>query len=186
MRYFLHRICQVFITWDVSAMNKKVEHYLSKKVIEDLKLWRNNFLPLIHKGMSLNLVSFRHPSYLCWSDACPTGLGGYDHLGNARCFAIPSYFHAVMMNQNNYLEFLASIITVLQAIKNNNTNEEECFLSLGDNSSSVRWLHRHTRMIQTTYLSSSLPANTPKYFFPIILVYITNTYRGQQTVLQML
>ncbi len=63
--------------------------------------------------MSLNLVSYHHPSYLCWSDACPMGLGGFDHLGNAWCFTIPSEYY-----------------------------DKECFLSLGDNTSSVRWLHR--------------------------------------------
>jgi hypothetical protein len=92
--------------------------------------------------MSLNLISFRHPSYICWSDACPTGIGGYDHLGNAWRLAIPSAFQNAVKNQNNCLEFLASIITVWQPIINKHTNEEECFLSLGDNTSSVGWLHK--------------------------------------------
>ncbi len=142
MRYFLHRIRQVLISWDISNKNKKVERYLSKQVIEDLKLWRQDFLPLIHNGMSLNLVSFRRPSYICWSDACPSGLGGYDYLGNAWRFAIPLEYQASVANKNNCLEFLASIITVWQAIINNHTGDEECFLSLSDNSSTVGWLHK--------------------------------------------
>jgi hypothetical protein len=92
--------------------------------------------------MSLNLVSYRRPSFICLSDACPAGLGGYDHLGNAwRVVISPDYRDAVK-TQNNCLEFLASIITVWQAILNKQTTDEECFLSLGDNSSSVGWLHR--------------------------------------------
>ncbi len=92
--------------------------------------------------MSLNLVSFRSPSYLCWSDACPTGMGGNDHLGNAWRFSIPDEYRTVVSSLNNCLEFLASIITVWQAILHNNSMDEECFLSLGENTSSVGWLHR--------------------------------------------
>ncbi len=142
MRYFLNRIRRVLTSWEISKSNKKVERYLSKQVLEDLKLWRNHFLPLIHGGMSLNLVSYRRPSFLCWSDACPGRMDGYDHLGNAWRLAIPSEYKKCVHHQNNCLEFLASIITVWQAIINKHANDEECFLSLGDNSSSVGWLHR--------------------------------------------
>jgi hypothetical protein len=142
MRYFLNRIRRVLVLWNHSNKNKKVERYLSKQVLEDLKLWRLSLLPKIHSGMSLNLVSYRRPSFLCWSDACPTGLGGFDHLGNAWRLAIPPEFQSSVENSNNCLEFIASIITVWQAIKYNHAGDEECFLSLGDNTSSVGWLHR--------------------------------------------
>ena len=155
MRYFLNRIRRVLTSWDISKSNKKVECYLSKQVLEDLKLWRNRFLPLIHDGMSLNLVSYRRPSFLCWSDACPGGMGGYDHLGNAWRLEIPSEYKECVHHQNNCLEFLASIITVWQAIINKHANDEECFLSLGDNSSSVGWLHR-----ANTDKSNNLPLFT--------------------------
>ncbi len=103
MRYFLHRIHQVLISWDISKKNKKVERYLSKQVIEDLKLWQKDFLPLVHEGMSINLVSYRRPSYICWSDACPSGLGGYDHLGNAWRLAIPLEYQTATSNKKNCL-----------------------------------------------------------------------------------
>jgi hypothetical protein len=64
------------MSWDLSKANQNVECYLSKQVIEDLKLWRQSFLSLIHSGMYLNLVSYREPSFICWSDACPAGLDG--------------------------------------------------------------------------------------------------------------
>jgi hypothetical protein len=115
---------------------------LPKQAIEDLNLWQQDFLPLVQSSMSLNLISFRRPSYICWSNACPAGMGGFDHLGNAWRLAIPFTYHDTMSNRNNCLEFIASIITVWQAIKNKNSSDEECFLSLGDNSSSVGWLHK--------------------------------------------
>jgi hypothetical protein len=90
MQYFLNRIPQVAVMWASSNKNKKVECYLSSQVLQELlQLWRKTCLPLIHRGMSLNLISYHHPSFLCWSDACPSGMGGFDHLANAWYFPIP-------------------------------------------------------------------------------------------------
>jgi hypothetical protein len=142
IRYFLSRIRLVLLNWDVSHKTKKVERYLSTQVLEDLKLWKNSFLPALSNGMSLNLITFWRPSFLCWSDACPEGLGGFNHLGYAWRFQIPPAFRDAVKNKNNCLEFLASIITIWQAILQGRSIQDECFLSLGDNSSSVGWLHK--------------------------------------------
>ena len=137
MRYFLSRIRLVLTAWDVSNKSKKVERYLSSQVLEDLQLWKETFLPALSMGMSLNLITYWRPSFLCWSDTCPEGLGGFDHFGYALRFKIPEEFQSVMKNKNNCLEFMASIITIWQAILYERSGQEECFLSLGDNSSSV-------------------------------------------------
>jgi hypothetical protein len=142
MRYFLSRIRLILSDWDISGKTKRVERYLSSQVLEDIKLWRESFLPVISRGLSLNLITYRRPSFLCWSDACPEGMGGFDHLGVAWRFKIPDTYRDAVQNRNNCLEFLASIITIWQAILQGRTTPEECFLSLGDNSSSVGWLHK--------------------------------------------
>jgi len=92
--------------------------------------------------MSINLITYWRPSFLCWSDACPEGMGGFDHSGHAWLFLIPTEFREAVKNRNNCLEFLASIVTIWQAILQGRTVQEECFLSLGDYSSSVGWLHK--------------------------------------------
>jgi len=142
MRYFLGRIRSVLTSWDVSNKTKKVERYLSSQVLEDFKIWKDTFLPAVSKGLSLNLITYRRPSIICWSDACPVGLGGFDHTGRAWRFKIPEKFQQFVKNKNNCLEFVASIVTIWQAIIQGNTEKEDCFLSLGDNSSSVGWLHK--------------------------------------------
>jgi hypothetical protein len=109
MRYYLNRIRMTLTLWNKTSCSKKCERYLSKSVIDDLKLWRDHFLPKITQGISLNLVSFRRPSYICWSDACPQGLGGYDYIGNAWRFSIPSTVRQAIVSQNNSLEFVASL-----------------------------------------------------------------------------
>jgi hypothetical protein len=142
MRYFLSRIRVVLTSWDISNKSKKVERYLSTQVIEDLKLWKDDFLPAITRGMSLNLITYRRPSFLCWSDACPEGLGGFDHKGRAWRYQIPENFRKSMRHRNNCLEFLAMIFTIWQAVLQDESSQEECFLSVGDNSSAIGWLHK--------------------------------------------
>jgi hypothetical protein len=137
MRYYLNRIRNTLIKWDKSSALKSCEQYLSKTVLDDLQLWVEYFLPKIHQGISLNIISFRRPSYICWSDACPQGLGSYDYKGNAWRFQIPDSFRQSMLQQNNSLEFVASLVSVWVALVNNYAEKEMCFLALGDNSSAV-------------------------------------------------
>jgi hypothetical protein len=92
--------------------------------------------------MSLNLITYRRPSFLCWSDACPEGLGGFDHLGFAWRIQIPQEFREYVVEKNNSLEFIASIVMIWQAVLYERISPEDCFLSLGDNTSSVGWLHK--------------------------------------------
>jgi len=63
-------------------------------------------------------------------------------MGFAWRFQIPTEFREVVKQKNNCLEFIAIIITIWQAILGSRSNQEECFLSLGDNSSAVGWLHK--------------------------------------------
>jgi hypothetical protein len=142
MRYFISRIRLALNTWNITNKSKKVEQYLATQVLEDLKLWKNTFLPSIASGMNINLITYRRPSFLCWSNACLEGLGGFDHMGHAWCFKIPEEYREAVKNKNNCLEFIASIVTVWQAMIQKRSEEEECFLSVGDNSSSVGWLHK--------------------------------------------
>jgi hypothetical protein len=74
--------------------------------------------------MSLNLVSYRQPSFICGSEACPAGLGGNGHLGNLWHFVIPEDYHYAGKYHNNSLEFLAllwrgkRLLTSKQPMKN--------------------------------------------------------------------
>jgi hypothetical protein len=142
MRYFLGRIHSTPTNWDISKKSKKVERYLSSQVLEDLKLWKQDFLPTVYKGLSLNLISFQRPSFICWSDAYPTGLGGFDHSGFAWRLKIPDEYQICVLSRNNCLEFIAAFISVWQLILSGRSSQEDCFLSLSDNSSAVGWLHK--------------------------------------------
>ena len=108
----------------------------------DLNLWKEDFLPKIHQGISLNIITYRRPSIICWSDACPKGMGGYNHSGLAWRWKIPQKYQRRVQNKNNLLEFLASLFTVWQSIKSGINHSHPCFLAFGDNSSAIGWLHK--------------------------------------------
>jgi hypothetical protein len=108
----------------------------------DLNLWKEDFLPKIHQGISLNIITYRRPSIICWSDACPKGMGGYNHNGLAWRWEIPQKYQRRVQNKNNLLEFLASLFTVWQSIKSGINHSHPCFLAFGDNSSAIGWLHK--------------------------------------------
>ena len=57
-------------------------------VLEDIKLFIK-MLAIVHKGISMNLVTYRSPTHLYRSDACPAGIGGYNHKGRAWRWFIP-------------------------------------------------------------------------------------------------
>jgi len=142
MRYFLNRIRNVQINWHQSNYSKKVKRYLPSPALEDLRLWHRRFLPKIYEGMSLNLISYRRPSVVSWSDACPQGLGGFDSNGNAWQYQLSEADSKACHRQNNSLEFVAALILVWCSIVRGPEQKEACFLALCDNTSAVGWLHK--------------------------------------------
>jgi len=69
-------------------------------------------------------------------------MGGFDHRGRAWRLIIPLEFRMAVENKNNCLEFLASFATIWQFILDGTSEPEECFLSLGNNSSAIGGLHK--------------------------------------------
>jgi hypothetical protein len=61
----------------------------------------------------MNLVVAREPDKICWSDACPFGLGGYSLSGRAWRLCIPKtspiFGHKGI---NNLLEFLGMAVNI--------------------------------------------------------------------------
>ena len=144
-RYFLNRIRRAAYRNEPNDVrqktNKKIK-WLSKSVLADLQLFSSYILPKLHEGISLNLLTFRRPTHIFWSDACPSGLGGFSQQsGKAWRFQIPEEFHRATQNQNNLLEFIASLISVWMEILDG-APSQSCFLSFADNTSAVGWLHK--------------------------------------------
>ncbi len=145
-RYFLNRTrllsCSSPGTPN-SAYKKKHTIRLSKSVISDLCLFQETFLPKINQGININLLTYRRPSNIVFSDACPKGLGGYSVTsGAAWRWKIPESLLASVSSKNNLLEFLAAVITIWLELLHDSTHPLSCILALGDNTSAVGWLHK--------------------------------------------
>ena len=145
-RYFLNRVRRTATRKDTEQQERqksnKIRKWLPKPVIADLQLFSNIFLPILSEGISLNLLAYRRPTHIFWSDACPEGMGGYSqHSGKAWRFRIPPDYEQYVLNSNNLLEFIASVISVWIEILDG-APHHSCFLSFADNTSAVGWLHR--------------------------------------------
>ena len=89
-------------------------------------------------GVSINQITFVKHDEVIYTDACETGLGGYNpRTGKGWRYRLPVWmqkqFHI------NILEFIASLIGIWIEVKNNKT-EHLSILAKTDNSSAVGWL----------------------------------------------
>ncbi len=134
-RHFLGRLRERI---DRDAFRKATIRF-ARDEIKDLKLWKR-LLTKASEGISMNLIVARTPSCICWSDACPFGIGGYSTTGRAWRIQIPPssllYGHPKI---NNLLEFLGMVVNVWLEIEDASATHQ-CILALGDNTSAIGWL----------------------------------------------
>jgi hypothetical protein len=118
----------------------------------DLELWRK-FLDIAKAGISINLLVFRTPTRIAWSDSCPFGLGGYTLSGFAWRIRVPKdcpfYGDDTV---NNVLEFLGMAISVLLLLREAKREGEQfpCLLVLGDNTSAISWLFKSGKIARSS------------------------------------
>jgi hypothetical protein len=150
-RHFLNRVRLRL----KARKHKNQELSLTQDELDDFELWLV-FLAQVRKGISMNQITIRRPTKICWSDSCPFGIGGFLLSGRAWRIRIPdsSPIHGFDI-ANNVLEFLRMMVTIwLVLIECDETNcEQDCILALGDNTSAVGWLFK----------SGKLPFDSPHY-----------------------
>ena len=113
---------------------------LCKETRNDLELWKA-FLDKAHRGININLLVSRVPDYVIRTDACEHGLGGFSlTTGRAWRYELPK--DAQNQKSINFLEFLACITGIIISLHEGDGASGDCFLSLGDNTSSLGWLRK--------------------------------------------
>jgi hypothetical protein len=135
--------------------HKKQALSLTQNEIDDFDLWIF-FLSQAKAGISMNQMTIRRPSKICWSDSCPFGIGGFLISGRAWRIRIPESSPIYGLDiANNVLEFLGMMVTIwLVIIECEETgSEQDCILALGDNTSAIGWLFK----------SGKLPIDSPYY-----------------------
>jgi hypothetical protein len=128
---------------------------LTQDEIDDFELWVA-FLTQAKMGISMNQITIRQPTKICWSDSCPFGIGGFLLSGRAWRIRIPDSSPLYGLDiANNVLEFLGMVVTIwLVLIECAETgSEQDCILALGDNTSAIGWLFK----------SGKLPSDSPYY-----------------------
>jgi hypothetical protein len=150
-RHFLHRIRLRLRV----RKHKKQALSLTQSELDDFSLWVF-FLSQARAGISMNQMTIRRPSKICWSDSCPFGIGGFLLSGRAWRIRIPESSPLYGLDiANNVLEFLGMMITIwLVLVECEETgSQQDCILALGDNTSAIGWL----------YKSGKLPIDSPYY-----------------------
>jgi hypothetical protein len=143
-RHFLGRLRQRL------HINQSTRQHLSfsKEELADLLLW-TKFLLSAQNGISLNNLTLRQPSQIGLSDSCPFGMGEFMWTGRAWRLRIPEscLLHGVS-EANDVLEFLAMALTIWLVILECRDKglHQESILSLGDNTSAIRWIFRSSRL----------------------------------------
>ena len=95
---------------------------ISKTCRTDLTLMLR-FLEIAKQGIDMNLIVFRQPTHVYWSESCLFGLGGYLVEGFAWRFDLPE--ELCFRASNNLLKYIASIISPWINMLAGHLNQEE-------------------------------------------------------------
>ena len=128
---------------------------IGREAKADFTLWQH-ILSRANKGVSMNLIVTRRPSRICWSDACPFGMGGYSLSGRAWRLRVPVgnplRGHPGV---NNLLEFTAMVVNIWLECLDATTGDFPCILAVGDSTSAIGWLFKTAGLDLTGTLHKS-------------------------------
>ncbi len=88
----------------------------------------------------MNLLGFRSPNRIYYSNSCPVGLGRYSNQGFAWWFQVPG--NLLFCATNNLLKFLVVIITPWIDIINGCSCPKDCALSMTDSTAAEGWMQK--------------------------------------------
>ena len=142
---------------------------LSREARSDLKLWEV-LLRKTKVGVSINLLTTRQPDRICWSDACPLGIGGYNLRGRAWRIKVPPDSPIKGQNGvNNLLEFMGMVVNVWITCMEPDSRHA-CILAIGDNTSAIGWLH-HTAHLDPGGPTSNAQLKVARKLARVLLKY---------------
>jgi hypothetical protein len=133
--HFLHRFYQ--------AIGRAKQHgrtRLTADERDDLHVKRQ-FLRQAANGVDINSLTIREPDHLGRSDAFEGGIGGFD-LTSGRAWRLQFPHELIHRRSQNFLEFLACITQLILQIMEQPWQPGDCFLSIGDNMSALKWIRQ--------------------------------------------
>ena len=133
-RHFINRIRR-----DEQRAQRHRAVYLSTETKKDLKLWLK-LIDYAKKGISINSVIFRTPTSISISDACETGMGGYNPL-NGKMWRYEFTKEEQISFTLNTKEFLAATISQELGLEDDHS-PFPCHLNIGDSTVAEAWLYK--------------------------------------------
>jgi hypothetical protein len=100
---------------------------INDKCIKDLELMQS-ILKKAKEGIGMNLLAFRSPDRIYYSNSCPAGLGSHRKQRHVWHFNVPDNLQ--IRAANNLLKFLATIVTPWINIINSRLKQGDCALSM--------------------------------------------------------
>ena len=112
---------------------------LSAESKADLALWLR-FIDYAKTGISINSIIFRKPTSISITDACETGMGGYDPLTGKMWRYTFTKEEQVSFTLNTK-EFLAAAISQELSLQDDDS-PYPCHLNIGDSKVAEAWLYK--------------------------------------------
>jgi hypothetical protein len=138
-RHFMSRL-----RWLLVRARRGRRIILRPQVLSDLRLWLT-FLRVAFEGLSLNLLSFRLPTYVLRSDAAEHGMGGFCAISSRGWRLELPVDCRVGCREGislNLLEFLGDIVSVWIELLAGRVPPGSCMLAQGDSTSATGWLRK--------------------------------------------
>eukprot|EP00956_Cyclotella_meneghiniana_P033327 scaffold95026_cov46-Cyclotella_meneghiniana.AAC.2 len=120
---------------------------LSQETKRDLELWLK-FIAYARNGISINSVIFRIPTSVSISDACETGMGGYDPV-TGKMWRYEFTAEQQVSFTLNTKEFLAAQISQQLGLMDDDS-PFPCHLNIGDSSVAEAWLYKSNHDPETS------------------------------------
>ncbi len=117
---------------------------INDKCAKDLVLMQQ-ILDKAQKGINMNLLAFRAPDQIYYSDSCPAGLSSYSDQGFAWRFKVPDKL--LFCATSNLLEYLAAILSPWIDLINERLTKRDCAFSMTDSTTAKGWM-RKTNFIE--------------------------------------
>jgi hypothetical protein len=137
MPWVYHFLSQLRSLLSCSGKHRQIK--IDNKCIRDLDLMQE-VLDKTKNGVDMNLLAFRSPDRIYYSDSCPDGLGGYSNQGHTWRFKVPDEY--LFRASNNLLEFLAAIITPWIDLIEGYLSAGDCALSITDSTTAEGWMQK--------------------------------------------
>jgi hypothetical protein len=125
---------------DAAVRSKTSRCILRETVRQDLHLWKE-LLQYAKDGMSMDMLTTRHPNHWCRNDACARGIGGYN-LRSGRAWQLELPAELLFRASINMLEFLGSYINFALAVHDGHIKPGDIFFVETDSTSAQGWLRK--------------------------------------------